>query len=691
MIIKEIFILLIFFSLADSNIFSQDLAPFSDQNSFIGNFKVTDNNPFDSDNSVITVLNDDGTHSRHSAPQSLFRYARCYFLILASEMQASGFPSNVNITSLGYNYKYGTDLAAKGFLKVYFQNTSDITNNKSLNWNSAVQGMSLVHADTLQFQTPPGIFDIHLDSSENFIYTGGGIYVAFEYSNPGGPLAVVSNVVWANVIQPNPILKSSQSDDSLRVIATGTSNLRPETRFGCSLSDIVRTGPVYSMGMTGISLGSDSNFIKTVINHVRSEEDTILVTTSVKRISDGFVKHLFIDTVQSENIESIIITNKYLLESETGSDSILVNAFCSNEEITGNNNSFYINKITPHSWNHYITSMPPAGGVGLSVGTGDYVARFHTPSEIKICAADLSFFALTGFGYSPYKVIFYAADGPGGLPGTLLHKSPLRISPAGSTGNIKRSTYILDSALTIGEGYYYAGYSQTDARNLRVSYQTEDPIRTGEFFYKQPAGGGSWIEFGDISPYRFDIAPRTFLSLSLNLFLEGFYNGDEMIPDTIKIIVRNQTIPYSSVDSSQAVIDSAGHGLFNFINVNLDSCYYFDVRHRNHIRTFSHSTCENFNSAISVYDFTTTIDKAFGNNMKFITGINTSGSFAIYGGDVNQDGLVDLADVSMIDNDVINFETGYLSTDANGDSLVDLADLLMADNNGFNFVTKITP
>ncbi|MBL0108362.1 MAG: hypothetical protein IPP52_14045 [Ignavibacteria bacterium] len=50
--------------------------------------------------SFVTVLSHDGYHSRHSAPQSLFRYARCYFLIVASEMNSSGFPSGVNITSL---------------------------------------------------------------------------------------------------------------------------------------------------------------------------------------------------------------------------------------------------------------------------------------------------------------------------------------------------------------------------------------------------------------------------------------------------------------------------------------------------------------------------------------------------------------------------------------------------------------
>ncbi|MBK9331187.1 MAG: hypothetical protein IPM96_02020 [Ignavibacteria bacterium] len=65
--------------------------------------------------------------------------------------------------------------------------------------------------------------------------------------------------------------------------------------------------------------------------------------------------------------------------------------------------------------------------------------------------------------------------------------------------------------------------------------------------------------------------------------------------------------------------------------------------------------------------------------------------FAFYGGDVNQDGTIDLSDGSLIDNDAFNFASGYLPTDVNGDGIVDVADAVFADNNSFNFVGKITP
>ena len=65
--------------------------------------------------------------------------------------------------------------------------------------------------------------------------------------------------------------------------------------------------------------------------------------------------------------------------------------------------------------------------------------------------------------------------------------------------------------------------------------------------------------------------------------------------------------------------------------------------------------------------------------------------WCIYNGDVNQDGVIDLTDVSNVDLDNLSFSTGYIATDVNGDNLIDLTDLSLVENNNLNFVTKVTP
>ncbi len=80
-------------------------------------------------------------------------------------------------------------------------------------------------------------------------------------------------------------------------------------------------------------------------------------------------------------------------------------------------------------------------------------------------------------------------------------------------------------------------------------------------------------------------------------------------------------------------------------------------------------------------------NNAYGNNQKQVE----PGVFAIYSGDINQDGVVDFLDGIQIDNDAFNFVFGYVSSDLNGDSVVDFLDAIILDNNAFNFVAAVSP
>ncbi|MEO8209097.1 MAG: LamG-like jellyroll fold domain-containing protein [bacterium] len=190
--------------------------------------------------------------------------------------------------------------------------------------------------------------------------------------------------------------------------------------------------------------------------------------------------------------------------------------------------------------------------------------------------------------------------------------------------------------------------------------------------------------------------------LSLTSLIEGLYNPatNLMIPDTMRVYIRNNNSPYAILDSSKALLNDSGKANFVFNNVTDGLPVYIQLKHRNSLETWSRKPSSGtfallfsilftpFTSHLK-YDFTPSAGSAFGNNMKLVdTGPN---EFAIYSGDVNQDGSIDLADGSTIDNDAYNFISGYAVTDLNGDGIVDLADYTIADNNAYNFVSKVTP
>jgi hypothetical protein len=87
--------------------------------------------------------------------------------------------------------------------------------------------------------------------------------------------------------------------------------------------------------------------------------------------------------------------------------------------------------------------------------------------------------------------------------------------------------------------------------------------------------------------------------------------------------------------------------------------------------------------------------------IKAQTGVNNSygdnqveveaGVFAIYSGDINQDGYVDPFDYSILQTDILSFAFGYVGADLNGDGYVDPYDYSIYEKNSLNFVGSIHP
>jgi len=181
-------------------------------------------------------------------------------------------------------------------------------------------------------------------------------------------------------------------------------------------------------------------------------------------------------------------------------------------------------------------------------------------------------------------------------------------------------------------------------------------------------------------------------SLNLSLIMEGFYNlaNDNMrLKDTVRIYLRNSFPPYSIADISISVIDpDTFTGPFTINNAS-NGNYYIQTKHRNSLENWSSQTVHYSYGGIINYNFTSSSSMAFGNNMTAVN--NSPQRFAIYSGDVTQDGIIDASDLALIDNDATNFVKGYVPTELTGDLIVDASDAAIVGNNAFEFVGLIRP
>lgn len=219
----------------------------------------------------------------------------------------------------------------------------------------------------------------------------------------------------------------------------------------------------------------------------------------------------------------------------------------------------------------------------------------------------------------------------------------------------------------------------------------QNNISLGGIAYKDldgnPVSGGSV----SLQPYSSkiliddDFVPSR--HLQLKVLTEGLYDAasDKMIEDSCEVFLRGQSSPYSIVDAAQTKLDSNGNGGFTFLNAVNSTNYYIVVKHRNSLETWSKLTSQFSNDQLT-YDFTTSAAKAYGDNMK-----QKGSRFCVYSGEVNNDGVIDVADMVQIYNQLLLFTQGYVTEDIDGDNFVDVSDLNIAHSNSLGGVGIIKP
>ena len=158
--------------------------------------------------------------------------------------------------------------------------------------------------------------------------------------------------------------------------------------------------------------------------------------------------------------------------------------------------------------------------------------------------------------------------------------------------------------------------------------------------------------------------------------------------DTVKVYLANSVSPFQIIDSSIVYShcdDNNFTAIPSFTNILSANSYYIVIRHRNSIEVWSANPVVFTSDTIS-YNFTTSAEMTYGNNSKLV-----GNNYCIYSGDENQDGVVDLSDISDVSNSANTFLLGYERSDMNGDNVTDLEDVVITSNSAGAFVVKIVP
>ena len=189
------------------------------------------------------------------------------------------------------------------------------------------------------------------------------------------------------------------------------------------------------------------------------------------------------------------------------------------------------------------------------------------------------------------------------------------------------------------------------------------------------------------------------VACTVNLLLQGYYlsaidmqpvlmnqgrGSNSAITDTVEVNLFHPTT-HALVATSRVPVATNGtiSPSFNVLYGN----YYISVKHRNSIEVWSAAPIY-LSATQTNYIFYNQASSAYGSNQVEVA----PGKWALYSGDLNQDGFIDSFDYPTLDADIYNgISAAYVATDLNGDGFVDSFDYPIFDANSSIGVSAIAP
>lgn len=239
------------------------------------------------------------TNVRGPNGTSAHAYMRGCYIIPASEL--TGIATVTALNALGFNLVSGCGTTpVTGTIQIYLENTSDPIYLKSTTWTNIITSMTSVYNNSMVIPQTAGANTITLMFPSSFTYTGGGLYVAFDWYSPGpyetGP--TIANYQAQNNIVQGGVSNNNASSAPATLVST---NFRPNFNLGyintftneISVQNVISHGKIpivpsspYSFGVIVKNMASVAATNATV-NLAMSGANTFTATTNIASIPAG--------------------------------------------------------------------------------------------------------------------------------------------------------------------------------------------------------------------------------------------------------------------------------------------------------------------------------------------------------------------------------------------------------------------
>jgi hypothetical protein len=427
---------------------------------------------------IWAVPSTGGTSGNSRAPSNFFKYQRTEYLVTPAEMAACGFPNGSDIQSIGWLIATAGVGNITGTLTIWLKNTTDATYGLGATWTTS--GFTQVHSDA-SFSVPitAGYYNVTFNGGTPFTYTGGGVYVAWEFNSPTGTIGTAGNVAYCNTNATNS-LYGNRSNTALPT-TLAVSSFRPATTFGNNgLVDIIAINNVYALGQVATPFANPTDIRVSVANGSASSS-TFDLTVTVKDSLTGTVRYTSTQTgltlaANSSNIftftgwsptllEKVIITAE--APAAPGENFIFNNSTSAKALVNNSVLSHNYNIVNPGAW-------------GFNTPPRIFLAKYKMSASGVVSSANILIGNSTdNIGDVVYAVVLNSA-------GTIIAQSANDTLTAGELGVYKNYTFPSPPSFCNEE--FFIGLAQTGV-GYPMGAMSENPVRPNTFYSCDISGG----------------------------------------------------------------------------------------------------------------------------------------------------------------------------------------------------------
>ncbi len=420
------------------------------------------------------------TGSSFRSPNGTTAHTTMRGVIIIPASELTGIPVSTILTKLSLIVSTAGSGPATGTMQYYLENTPDVTNLKPTNWASIIAPMTSVYNGTFSLPAAVGPTG-DLTLSTPFNYTGGSLYVAYDYL--GSTFAATACVYSANSSLAGGWKGLASATTTPPATLTQTSAFRPSFQF---TFDNPFTNELNVSGLAG-EKGSFNNTIKTtqtVTSLISNISNVALMNVPVTLSVAGANSYTMTQTVASiaSGSTSTILFNN-VPTSSLGSQTITVSV--PSDQNNTNNSRTFTQKVQCDTIG-YAQSPVQSGAVGFNTAAGLIAVRHQIPNTIETYVKSVSNYFPNTANIAGNTMKGILLDGNG----VIIDSTAVINVTAGMLGT-KQDFNFIDGTIDVSGGTIYVGFRQ-DA-NATTGYF---PFASQNNSYVDPNAAATFNLFG---------------------------------------------------------------------------------------------------------------------------------------------------------------------------------------------------